>query len=157
MPFNARWLLVCGFLLSLRADLLHRHVGGNAQERGGSSYFNDTQWTNHPSQFCRLRSPWGSPWSADMRGPRRGQDGADPNRAPVGSVTNASARPSRQGDYFLPRIASFAALATRNFTTRLAAILMVAPVAGLRPMRALRFTRTSLPRPGRVKEFFAFL
>ena len=60
-------------------------------------------------------------------------------------------------NYFVPRIASFAALATRNLTTRLAAILMVSPVAGLRPMRALRLTNTSLPRPGRVKVFFAFL
>ena len=34
---------------------------------------------------------------------------------------------------------------------------MVAPVAGLRPMRAFRLTRTSLPRPGIVKEFLAFL
>ena len=56
-----------------------------------------------------------------------------------------------------PRIASFAALATRNFTTFLAGILISAPVAGFRPMRALRFTRTSLPTPGNVKLFFAFL
>src|SRR5207302_3702123 len=60
-------------------------------------------------------------------------------------------------NYFVPRIASFAALATRNLTTRFAAILMVSPVAGLRPMRALRFTNTSLPRPGSVKVFLAFL
>src|ERR1039458_6781952 len=60
-------------------------------------------------------------------------------------------------NYLLPRIASLAALATRNLTTRLAAILMVSPVAGFRPMRALRFTRTILPSPGIVKEFFAFL
>ena len=52
--------------------------------------------------------------------------------------------------YFLPRIASLAALATRNFTTRLALIWMVSPVAGLRPTRALRLTSTSLPRPGMV-------
>ena len=42
-------------------------------------------------------------------------------------------------------IESFAALATRNFTTFLAGILMLSPVAGLRPVRALRSTRTSLP------------
>ncbi len=35
-----------------------------------------------------------------------------------------------------PKIASLQALATRIFTTRLAGILIVAPVAGLRPMRA---------------------
>src|SRR5579872_4561415 len=61
------------------------------------------------------------------------------------------------GYYFAPRIASLAALATRNLTTRLAAILMVSPVAGLRPMRALRFTNTNLPKPGSVKVFLAFL
>src|ERR1017187_8904747 len=59
--------------------------------------------------------------------------------------------------YFVPRMASLAALATRNFTTRLALIWIVSPVAGLRPMRGLRSTSTSLPRPGRVKVFLAFL
>ena len=44
----------------------------------------------------------------------------------------------------------FAALATRNFTTVLAGILMASPVAGLRAMRAGRFTFTSLPKPGRT-------
>ena len=59
--------------------------------------------------------------------------------------------------YFLPRIASLAAFATRNLTTRLAGILIASPVAGLRPMRAFRFTSTSLPSPGIVNEFFASL
>ena len=63
----------------------------------------------------------------------------------------------RKNDCLAPRIASFAAFATRNFTTFLALIWIVSPVAGLRPMRALRFTRTSLPKPGTVKPFFAFL
>ncbi len=54
-------------------------------------------------------------------------------------------------------MASFAFFETRNFTTRLAGILISSPVAGLRPMRALRFTRTSLPTPGIVKLFFASL
>src|SRR4051812_49577834 len=40
--------------------------------------------------------------------------------------------------YFAGAIASFAALATRNFTTVLALILISSPVCGLRPMRALR-------------------
>ncbi len=53
-------------------------------------------------------------------------------------------------------MASVAALAMRNLTTRFAAILMVSPVAGFRPMRALRFTRTILPSPGIVNEFLAF-
>ena len=59
--------------------------------------------------------------------------------------------------FFAPRIASLAAFATRNFTTRLAGILIASPVAGLRPMRAFRFTSTSLPTPGNVKVFFACL
>ena len=59
--------------------------------------------------------------------------------------------------YLVPRIASLAALAMRNFTTRLAGILMVSPVAGFRPIRALRFTSTSLPKPGMVNLFLAFL
>ena len=58
--------------------------------------------------------------------------------------------------HFVPRIASLAALATRNFTTFLALIWIVAPVAGLRPTRALRLTRTSLPRPGMVNESLAY-
>jgi hypothetical protein len=36
----------------------------------------------------------------------------------------------------------------------LAAILMASPVAGLRPMRALRSTRTSRPIPGNTKTPF---
>lgn len=54
-------------------------------------------------------------------------------------------------------MASFAALAMRNLTTRLAGMLMLSPVIGFRPTRALRFTRTSLPRPDSVKVFLAFL
>src|ERR1035438_4131949 len=53
--------------------------------------------------------------------------------------------------FFGGTIASFAALATRNLTTFLAGILMASPVAGLRPIRALRSTRTSLPSPGTTK------
>src|SRR5579864_2007229 len=51
---------------------------------------------------------------------------------------------------------SLAALATRNLTTFLAGILIASPVAGLRPMRALRSTRTSLPIPGRTNTPFFF-
>ena len=55
--------------------------------------------------------------------------------------------------FFFPgTIASLAAFATRIFTTVLAGILIASPVAGLRPMRAFLFTRTSFPIPGRVKE-----
>src|SRR5258708_4703774 len=45
-------------------------------------------------------------------------------------------------------IASLTAFATRNFTTFLAGILIASPVAGLRPILALRSTRTSRPTPG---------
>ena len=48
-------------------------------------------------------------------------------------------------------MASFAALATVNFTTVLAGMWIVSPVAGLRPMRAFRFTSFSFPTPGNVK------
>src|ERR1700676_2372384 len=50
--------------------------------------------------------------------------------------------------FFFGTIASFTALATRNFTTFLAGILIASPVAGLRPMRALRSPRTSRPMRG---------
>src|ERR1035438_5302047 len=50
--------------------------------------------------------------------------------------------------FFGGTIASFAALAARNFTTILEGILIASPDAGLRPMRALRWTRTKRPRPG---------
>ena len=56
-----------------------------------------------------------------------------------------------------PFIASLAAFATRNFKTVLAGIFIVAPVAGLRPILALRFIKTSLPKPGNVKPFLASL
>src|SRR6185437_8877131 len=61
--------------------------------------------------------------------------------------------------YFLTlggTIASLADFATRNFTTFLAAILIDSPVAGLRPIRALRSTRTSRPMPGSTKRPFFF-
>src|ERR1039458_5095221 len=80
------------------------------------------------------------------------------NKRGEGTESSASTTTTiRFGYFFAPRIASLAALATRNLTTRLAAILMVSPVAGFRPMRALRFTSTILPSPGIVKEFLAFL
>jgi hypothetical protein len=41
-----------------------------------------------------------------------------------------------------------AAFATRILTTVFAGILIASPVAGLRPIRAFLFTRTSFPMPG---------
>jgi hypothetical protein len=51
-------------------------------------------------------------------------------------------------------MASFAAFATRNFTTFLAGILIDSPVAGLRPIRAFRSTLTSRPIPGNTNTPF---
>src|SRR4029077_11795293 len=59
--------------------------------------------------------------------------------------------------YFLGAITSFTALATRNFTTVLAAILMGSPVWGFRPMRAFRFDFTKRPRPGMTNTPFFFV
>src|SRR5205814_7482504 len=56
-----------------------------------------------------------------------------------------------QENYFLGAIASFAALATRNFTTVLALIWIGSPVCGLRPTRALRCAFTRRPKPGTTK------
>ena len=50
--------------------------------------------------------------------------------------------------FFIPRTASFAALATRNLTTVLAGILIFCCVLGLKPVRAFLFCFTSLPQPG---------
>jgi hypothetical protein len=52
--------------------------------------------------------------------------------------------------FFIPRIESFAALATRNLTTVLAGILIFCCVLGLKPVRAFLFCFTSLPKPGRT-------
>src|ERR1700730_7213568 len=46
------------------------------------------------------------------------------------------------------RTASLNAFAARNRTTVLALILIASPVAGLRPIRALRCAFTARPRPG---------
>src|SRR5438128_10676445 len=62
-----------------------------------------------------------------------------------------------QENYFLGAIASFAALATRNFTTVLALIWIGSPVCGLRPMRALRCAFTRRPRPGTTNTPFFFV
>jgi len=43
------------------------------------------------------------------------------------------------GDYFLGRTVSFSCLAMRALTTVFAGILIASPVAGFRPIRALRF------------------
>ncbi len=51
--------------------------------------------------------------------------------------------------FFTPRIASFAAFATRNLTTVLAGILSFCCVLGLKPVRAFLFCFTNLPKPGK--------
>ena len=93
-----------------------------------------------------------SPVAVDEKAPEAGRFAGGACRS--GEADKVGIDPA---DHFEPRIASLAALATRNFTTFLAGILISAPVAGLRPTRALRLTRTSLPTPGKVKVFLAFL
>src|ERR1700738_507982 len=56
--------------------------------------------------------------------------------------------------FFTPRIASFAALATRNLTTVLAGIFIFCCVLGLKPVRAFLFCFTSSPKPGRTNSPF---
>src|SRR5919201_3445534 len=55
---------------------------------------------------------------------------------------------SKTQPYFLGAMASLVALATRNFTTVLAGILIGSPVCGFLPIRALRFDFTRRPSPG---------
>jgi len=59
-----------------------------------------------------------------------------------------------QDYFFIPRTASFAALATRNLTTVLAGILIFCCVLGLKPVRAFLFCFTSLPKPGTTNSPF---
>ena len=63
---------------------------------------------------------------------------------------NAADRLRRPNYFLTPRMASLAALATRNLTTVLAGILIFCWVFGLIPMRAFRFCFTSLPKPGSI-------
>ena len=56
--------------------------------------------------------------------------------------------------FFTPRTASFAALATRNFTTVFARIFIFCCVLGLKPVRAFLFCFTSLPKPGKTNSPF---
>ena len=96
-------------------------------------------------------------------GPPRGDSSTRPaNRSPVWKRHGTPGSPKHRAllriyafFFFGGTMASFAALATRNFTTFFAAILMAWPVAGFRPIRALRSTRTSRPIPGSTnKPFF---
>src|SRR5208283_3203935 len=52
-----------------------------------------------------------------------------------------------RGSYFPLFTTFFSSLPGVNFTTRRAAILMVAPVCGLRPLRALRCETENVPKP----------
>ena len=56
--------------------------------------------------------------------------------------------------FFAPRIASFAALKTRNLITVLAGILIFCCVFGLNPVRAFLFCFTSFPNPGTTNSPF---
>src|SRR5580693_3931302 len=65
-----------------------------------------------------------------------------------GARCGGAIRPSNQTDGRYFRMASLNALAARRRTTVLALILIASPVAGLRPMRALRCAFTARPIPG---------
>jgi hypothetical protein len=70
-----------------------------------------------------------------------GTDASNQKKPGADRAEDRSAAPARSAampPYFLPRIASLAAFATRNFRTFLAGIRMLSPVAGLRPVRAQR-------------------
>jgi hypothetical protein len=64
---------------------------------------------------------------------------------------------SLRGYFFGGAITSFAAFATRNFTTVLALILIDSPVCGFRPRRALRSAFTKRPMPGITNTPFFFV
>jgi hypothetical protein len=91
-----------------------------------------------------FRLPGGAGFS--LREGRRGSDraAAAPLSAPGSSEVDwgsAKVEYGRSHDlrYFLGSTASFSCLAIRAFTTVFAGILIASPVAGLRPIRALRF------------------
>src|ERR1017187_5819559 len=91
----------------------------------------DTRRWPSPGWCCLLSvvpvlAYWFSPYNSERGNRMRRRRGAW-----IEAVSQAFA-------FFGGTMASFAALAIRNFTTFLAAILMASPVAGLRPMRALR-------------------
>jgi hypothetical protein len=79
--------------------------------------------------------------------PTREARGHCGRRAALGSTGGAvstsdcggASRSNRDVPYLRGSTASFSCLAMRAFTTVLAGILMASPVAGLRPIRALRF------------------
>ena len=56
--------------------------------------------------------------------------------------------------FFTPRTVSFATLATRNFSTILAGILIFCCVLGFKPIRAFLFCFTSFPKPGKTNSPF---
>src|SRR6266487_5912346 len=112
----------------------------------------------------RTTSREGQPHAALYTIARSAATGAAPLRAPAehgrarkrrGPGASTPGPRAESALYF--RAASFIAFAIRNFSTRLAGILMASPVWGLRPMRALRLTTTSFPTPGKTKPFFASL
>ena len=74
-----------------------------------------------------------------------------------GNVRGATYAKEESRDYFFPRMASFAAFAILNLTTRLAGILIASPVWGLRPVLAFLFLRTSIPKPGSLNPFLLSL
>src|SRR5271168_3367029 len=94
-------------------------------------------------------------WRGD--GLNRGKQKRPARKADLFLIPTFADKSPRQLHYFFGAIASFAAFATRNFTTVFALMAMGSPVCGLRPMRALRCAFTSRPRPGITNTPFFFV
>ena len=80
----------------------------------------DLQGAGFDARLTKFRHGWGAKAAGTLK-------------IKKGTLKKSECLERIQADYFLPRIESFAAFATRNFTTFLAGIWMTSPVAGLRP------------------------
>ena len=73
------------------------------------------------------------------------------SRSPAHAGNDQPASPTRPGDYFAPAAtASLNVFPAVKAGTVVAAILMIAPVWGLRPSRAARAELLKVPKPGTV-------
>src|SRR5689334_5537761 len=99
------------------------------------------------ARFCRgdfISSDFGGACPG-RKGPQR-QNPRAPIRSPPGTQPGVCQVAGAETRYF--KTASLKAFAARRRTTVFALILMASPVAGLRPMRALRCAFTARPMPG---------
>src|SRR5689334_21313412 len=99
------------------------------------------------ARFCRgdfISSDFGGACPG-RKGPQR-QNPRAPIRSPPGTQPGVCQVAGAETRYF--KTASLKAFAARRRTTVFALILIASPVAGLRPMRALRCAFTARPIPG---------